>query len=399
MLDDEGEFRGFDAIIGNPPYGIGFTKSEKGFFNDNYNTIQYNYESYSLFHEKSISLLKEKGFISFIVPNTFLVVERGEIFRQFFYFQTKVLSLVETLDVFGDAVVETLIYLSQKEDATFLNNGIEIKTRIRELDASDFSSYNSNLAYKANILSNASLIFNYRANDESLNLYDKLLRIKSKVSTYCSLGAGVKLYEVGKGTPAQTKETLRSRPYNSFTKLGDDWLPLIKGGNIRRYSISWDGEFVKYGDNLSAPRKHEIFLNEKIFIRRTDDNLMACIDNSSMIGVNSVHVLKSLDKSVILQFILAILNSKLLNWYFRFENFHMVGKPLAEVKLVYVQRLPLLIAADQTWFINLVDQVLKEKKENPTTDTSALEAEIDQLVYQLYGLTEEEIQLVEESVR
>lgn len=121
---------------------------------------------------------------------------------------------------------------------------------------------------------------------------------------------------------------------------------------------------------------------------------MAVIDNEEMIGVKSVHCIKSTNPSISNVFLLSLLNSKLLNWYFQYENFHMVGKPLAEVKLVFVERLPIKLPDSQQPYITLVDQILAAKKADPAADTIHWEAEIDELVFELYGLTEEEKGLV-----
>jgi hypothetical protein len=154
-----------------------------------------------------------------------------------------------------------------------------------------------------------------------------------------------------------------SKPYTSPTKTSNDWLQLIRGTDIKRYSLEWNGEYVKYGENLAAPRNPNNFFREKIFIRRTDDNLMCVIDNDKMIGVKSVHCIQGLKDDCSNKFIMTLINSKLLNWFFQYDNFHMVGKPLAEVKLVFVERLPIIISEDQQPFIDKADIMLEKNKE------------------------------------
>ncbi len=392
VLDDTGDYVGFDVMIGNPPYGLKFDMQEKKNIDQTYTTVQYNYESYSLFHELSVSLMKDCGHISFITPNTFLVVENGDRFRNFFYSETSVIELVETLDVFDDAVVETVFYLSQKQS---LNN-FEFKFRVRDRtkDATQIDNYPFRIFSLKDVNKNESQILNYRGSVIEAQLNLNLIKDTIPLSEVVNIHSGVILYEVGKGSPKQTKQSLKERPYTSEYKKGVEWKPLIKGGNIRRYELLWDGEYVLYGSNLAAPRDPEIFSSEKIFVRRTDDKLMAAMDTDSMIGVKSVHVINS--KNIVeLPTVLGIINSRLMNWYFRYTHFHMVNKPLAEVKVAYLKRLPFKKGIGLEDISETVKEVTRLKKENPAADTTTLEAEIDQLVYRLYGLTEEEIVIVE----
>ena len=87
-----------------------------------------------------------------------------------------------------------------------------------------------------------------------------------------------------------------------------------------------------------------------------------------------------------------------LKWVFQIQNFHMINKPLAEIKVVFIERLPIKISPQKSLFIELATKILAAKKSNPNADTTTLETEIDQLVYQLYNLTEEEIKIVEEQI-
>ena len=113
---------------------------------------------------------------------------------------------------------------------------------------------------------------------------------------------------------------------------------------INRYNISWDGEYLKYGEWLAAPRNSNLFFKRKIVIRRTDDKLLCSYDNNNFVGLNSIHCVQLKSEDFSYKYLLAIINSKLCNWFFRHENFHMVGKPLAEVKVVFVERLPIVLS-------------------------------------------------------
>jgi hypothetical protein len=157
--------------------------------------------------------------------------------------------------------------------------------------------------------------------------------------------AGVKLYELGKGDPPQTREVVESKPFSRTGNCPPSWKILYRGGNITRYLLSDSGERVKYGPWLAAPRSPELFIPPKILMRRTDDRLLSSLDLSDSICVNSCHVIKlhnpGDDALFRYKTTLAVLNSKVCQWVFEADNPQMVGKTFAEIKVVYVERLPL----------------------------------------------------------
>ena len=151
-------------------------------------------------------------------------------------------------------------------------------------------------------------------------------------------------------------------------------------------------------------------------MRRTDDRILASLETSTSVCVNSCHIIKLIDSkpTVREEYILGILNSKLLQKLFEIQNPQMVGKVFAEIKVVYVERLPIrcidftnstdIEIHDQ--IVSLVDQMMslhklrsgiKTPHEQTATDRqiSAIDSQIDREVYALYGLTDEEIKLVE----
>ena len=350
-------------VIGNPPYGASLSKKEKKYFDSYYETTQYNYDTYCFFFEKSFLLLKKGGYLGYITPNTFLVVELGDKLRRFLFERYNLLRLLEAFNVFSDAVVEPIVSIFQNERPVS-NNVVEVYLSNRE-NSSPFSNDDlTKIDFNYNeLFEEENLIFNYRATKPNRILSKRIKNISQRLSEIAKVSAGVILYEKGKGTPSQTAETLRIKPYTGFEKKNDSWLKLIRGSDVQRYNLNWSGEYVLYGENLAAPRKKENFFKNKLIVRRTDDNLMFSHDDESMIGVKSIHCIQPFNKEINEKFLLSILNSKLLNWFFRFENFHMIGKPFAEVKLVYVERLPIKIFHQQQAYIDKADIILSKNKE------------------------------------
>lgn len=329
-----------------------------------YITTQYNYDTYRFFFEKSFALLKREGYLGFITPNTFLVLELGDKLRRFLFEQYSLLKLLEVFNVFSNAVVEPIVSVFKNEKPSSEKS---IRIYLNERENSTFTSYDSLEKIDFNydeLFDEESLIFNYRATKSKRLLNKKIKQTSRPLFEIAKVSAGVILYEKGKGIPVQTTETLNIKPYTNFEKKDDNWLKLIRGTDVHRYDLNWSGEYVLYGENLAAPRRQENFFKNKLFVRRTDDNLMFSYDENKMIGVKSVHCVQSLNEQINEKLLLAILNSKLINWNFRFENFHMIGKPFAEVKLVYVERLPIKIPEhNQQPFIEKADIMLAKNKE------------------------------------
>ena len=135
---------------------------------------------------------------------------------------------------------------------------------------------------------------------------------------------------------------------------------------------------------------------QKIVVRQTGDSLIATLDTKQFVCMNNMHTIIPKDSNCDLLFILGLLNSKLLNNYFQWLNPEK-GEALAEVKKEHVEKLVVkkTTPVQSTTISRRVEQVLAAKKTNPAADTTALEREIDQQVYALYGLTPEEIKIVE----
>jgi len=208
------------------------------------------------------------------------------------------------------------------------------------------------------------------------------------------------MYELGKGEPPQTRKIVKERPYSVRGQCPPGWKPLYRGSDISPFELKAPEESVKYGKWLAAPRSPELFEPPKILMRRTDDRLRSALDTSDAICVNSCHVIKlskpKSDMETEYRFVLAILNSRLCQWVFEQSNPQMVGKTFAEIKVVYVERLPIPPAsADQkTVTAQIVDYLiwLKMYSQLPTYSSNPRdpimsaywEQVLNGLVYELF---------------
>ncbi|MCR5622298.1 MAG: hypothetical protein K6G18_10660 [Treponema sp.] len=192
------------------------------------------------------------------------------------------------------------------------------------------------------------------------------------------------------------------RRFQSKTKLGKEYVPLISGKNIHRYFVSNEiEEYLKYGNWLGAPREERFFINPKIIVRQIlgeGKYIIAAYSEQkhcfTQVGFSLISKTGSKEE---LKFLCAVLNSKLCSFYHSNKFLDKEKTVFQKILIANARQFPIpsVTSVQQKPIIDLVDQILAAKKADSTADTSALEAQIDKLVYSLYGLTEDEIAIVE----
>lgn len=163
-----------------------------------------------------------------------------------------------------------------------------------------------------------------------------------RLDSFCEINVGVKPYQVGKGIPPQTRKIVDERPFDSDRNLGSSCRRYLRGRDIGRFKIApLQTRFLRYGPWLAEPRPAAKFdAPEKIFMRQTGDRLVAALDREQHLCLNNMHVLVPTGGKVSTSFLLGLINSALLNWYYRTLN-PEVGEALAEVKRANVAKLPI----------------------------------------------------------
>ncbi|MDZ4734401.1 MAG: TaqI-like C-terminal specificity domain-containing protein [Nitrospirota bacterium] len=385
---------GFDICIANPPYGAKFSKEEKQLFLKTYRHQDYQLDSYLLFLERAFSFLCLGGVLAFIIPNPWLTNLKLEKIRRFIFEKQTVRGIAHYSKKMFEAVVDTEVVIIQK--APPIANSVVVRI-VQDRDSVAFNIVSQDKLRELN-----GEPVNIFLDERHDSLLDKLKKSGELLGDVCKVAAGMKPYEVGKGSPPQTQEILSARIYDATYQKDKFYRPLLRGRDIERYLVKWDGtRWIKYGNNLAAPRKLENFTaKKKIVIRQTGDSLVAALDESQFICMNNMHTINSGDGNFDLLYLLGLINSSLLNWYFQCMNPEK-GEALAEIKKEHVEKLPIVSASpqQQARIIALVDKIITAKKKNEGTDTTALEREIDQLVCELYQLTKDEKAIVQSAAK
>ena len=421
IASPQGEGRkewGFDCVIGNPPYGFHQIHSEiiKPYLKKKYLSSHGSFEHYFLFYDKSLSLLNSNGIHGFIVPVTWLTIPSADSLRRYICDSYKITNIIWLPEyVFENAKVNTLISIIYKQHIADLIN-IDIYDTLGFVtdpivvnkisqDKVKESDYVINIFQSMN---DSDLITKIEQNSKRLDLYAKP----------CS---GYNPYEVGKGLAPKggvhTLETVQSKPYHSEIKINDDWKPEIVGRDLARYHVCiTQKRWIKYGPWLAAARDPENFLGKRILVQEItggqDRRIVASYYEGELYHSRDVIPIKILSDDPHPFYLLGIINSRLITWY------HHKSSPKAQKGLfpkVLVADLSKIPVSDiktqddkqkHDTLVSLVDQMLSAQKEcrSAKSDSdkklyeqkiSMLDKKIDDLVYKLYGLTDEEIKIVE----
>ncbi len=366
---------GFDIVIGNPPYGAKLSNNEKKLYRNLYPETQFKIDTYSLFILLSLNILSEGGFCYYIIPNTLLDNYFEEEVRRKLLLN-RVYEINDLSDkVFDTAVVHSMIFAFCKKQSSEYYIRVSTSENLGNIDVLIPSSY---------FESQPQCTYSIRTYGSS-NLMDKL-RIKSiRLADVIDIRQAIK----------SGNDTL----YISEYRIDNNYQPILRGKDIKKYTIINPHLYLYYGRHLACPRSKEIFEQPKILIREAGAEITATYDDSNYFIMSSLYNAILINKEFSLKYILGLLNSKLFQYLMYKLTFEKTKGAFTKAKIYHYYELPVKICADseQEPIINKVNAILSVKYSNPSADTSALELDIDHLVYQLYGLTEEEINIIEAS--
>ncbi|MGT0062994.1 type IIG restriction enzyme/methyltransferase [Helicobacter pylori] len=449
VLDDEGDFLGFDCIIGNPPYIRQEQIREikpllQKQYQDFYNSTA---DIYTYFFALSYHLLKEKGFNAFIISNKYARAKYGAKLRELLLKKTTIVSYMElnALKVFESATVDTSIMSFIKQDPSK-----ESDFRYYEPtpdDKNDLKSARS-LRMRQNALSTESFIF---ADATLLDLRDKMESVGTPLKDWdIQINYGIK---TGANEafiiPTEKREEILNACKTQEERKRTETLikPILRGKDIKRYSYEWAREWVinthnGYTSNLKskippidiekypALKSHldshwdtiatrsdqgdtpyhlrncaylEDFEKEKIVYGEIVQEPRFYLDNGECeLGYFYAEATSFILTGEHLHYLLGMLHSKLIT--FAFKTFYAgggLGESGYRYKKAFIERLPIpkITPQNQKLAHKITDgaeAILKAKEKDPKANTQKLEKEIDALVYELYNLTDEEIKTIEE---
>ncbi len=447
ILDDDGNFQGFDLIIGNPPYiRQEEIKELKPNLAKNYKVYKGTSDIYTYFYELGFNILKSNGVLSFITSNKYTRAGYGEALREFLLKNVSILDYIDLngIKVFDSATVDTSILSFEKlknKDSSF---------RYLALDNENLKAcgYSIDLCKDFKELSQKSLSKeNFTFSDESTNsLKAKIERIGTPLKEW----QGLNIYR-GILTGYNEAFIISTEKRNEILENCKDEAEkerttklirkMLRGRDIKRYSYEWAGLWVinthngyknQNGEKIKAINIENYPSLKKHFDKfypqlekRTDKGLTpynlrncayieefekekivypcimakeSCFSYETSFAFAMAPANIIISNSDILKYILAFLNSDFI--YLMLRKFYMGGGIEGELKTNNLEKLPIpkinsknQKIADE--LVNSVDEILKAKEHDKNANTQELENKINSLVYKLYNLTEDEIKIIE----
>ncbi len=449
ILDDDGNFKGFDLIIGNPPYiRQEELKELKPHLAKNYKVYKGTSDIYTYFYELGFNVLKDRGgVLSYITSNKYTRAGYGEALREFLLKNVKVLEYTDLngIKVFDSATVDTSILCFEKsksKDNKF--KYLALSNEILKTCAYDIGLYKDFAEFSQNSLSKESFTF---SDENTSALKAKIERIGTPLKEWYGLNInyGIKTgYNEAFIITTEKRNEILANCKDEAEKERTAKLirKMLRGRDIKRYSYEWAGLWVigtfpslkidieqypalkqylsqflprieqsgekgcrkktsnKWFETQDSIAYYEEFEKEKIVYPNMNKEFIAFFDNEFFLLNQKCFILshQSNNKKELL-YLTALLNSN-VNFY----CFKQIGAKLGasgyEMSKIFVEKLPIpkinsknQKIADE--LINLADEILKAKEQDKNANTQELENKINSIVYKLYNLTEEEIKIIE----
>ena len=395
VLNNKGEFGGFDLIIGNPPYGVSLKDGLREAIVNKLSKVP-DYEIYYFFINLSKFLLKPNGIKSYIIPNTILFNVFAKNYRENLFQNWQIQEILDCTDfnVFeGSATVRCIItqFINKKSDDIVYYRPTANVTSFDELKERKLNETTKAILLENN--QNWALVF--KLSSDVLQLISKIKSNKKSLEKHFpEFSQGLIAYDKYQG---QDEHTIKNRIFHSTTKQ-TGWKKWLWGEDITPYSVKWNGkEYINYCDGIANPREPKYFKGERILVREIT-NPKIFVGYTEDEGYNDpaiINIIKNKKGDFELKTLLAILNSKLATFY-HFNSSPKATKgafPKILVEDIKTFPLPNVSSSQQLNIIKLVDKIISLKEQGK--DSSKQENEIDELVYKLYNITNDEIRIIE----
>ena len=382
---------GFDIVIGNPPY-ITYKGKEVVDISDEEvkqlialypNSAEYKVNSYALFTERGVNLLSVNGTLSYIIPSTILQNEYLKKIRKYLITKYHISQIVSFANKVFEAVTDSIILFANNKHSNDLHSIAVRKTNL------DFSIFEDTKAYSQSIWNDEKndYVINLKTNKEEDLILAKIENDCEYVEDYLEVYVGI----VANGI----------KKFLSNSKKDSNHKKYLQGKHIENFELKPVKLFINFlKDELHSNTDENVYLQkEKILVRKTGNRLIAVIDFEKYYTDQSIYNLyPKRGKTINLKVMTGLLNSILLEYYF---NKKMITNPdvFPYIKGIHLKKLPLKLPKSKENELKFESLVLKitEMKRNGEDTTNEL-IKLNQMVYKLYDLTEEEIAIIENSI-
>jgi adenine-specific DNA-methyltransferase len=346
------------------------------------------------FYQKGVELLSHVGQLTYISPNTFLNGDYFKKLRLFLTTSTKLRKIwdYKSFSIFDDPTVFVCVLTCTRTMGAASPYGVILNVAIDGMSSFQSSSFQINGATERPF-KNLNPILERMGVGAFVEL-DAHFFVKDVGFNYWTKGRGKK----------RGKNSIGDRVFYAGKKRHKRDMPFLKGRDIRKWYFQEPSNFLKHDfenllDDADTLRYSPAFLSQmpKIIYRQTANTIIAAIDPDGHYLDKTVHLIvpKKNWNVCSVKLLLALLNSKLFAYFYPYLSQETEGRAFAQVKTTYIKKLPIPLSASSNAIDSLVNRILEAKQQDVEADVSKLEREIDRLVYALYGLTPEEVQIVE----
>ncbi|MCY4062771.1 MAG: N-6 DNA methylase [Chloroflexi bacterium] len=409
---------GFDAVIGNPPYvilGTDVIPQEQIEYLRQYDVAQYKTDLYHLFFERGIQVLRTEGLLSLITPNPWLTQKFTNQLREYIVKNTRIVELVVFIHlVFNDANVYTAITFLQKQTDNRTHQ-IRIKNPENATTLEALLEAPTNFLGQNNWRQSANNIFETRLVGKTGDLILRILSDNPSLGDVARASLGCQAYNRTK----HTQDQIKNRVFHSDKKQSDEYLPELAGRDVGRYVIDRQrGTWIKYGPWLHDYRTMDWLEGPRILIREIPGKhpykIQACYLEKTYCNYKTILNVNPSEKTRFdIKYLTGLLNSKLLSFMYPFMSNKLVSRSFPRLSVGDLRKLPIRTidcdnpadVARHDRMVELVDKMLKLHKELPDSvgegrrilkaQIQRTDRQIDALVYRLYGLSDDEVAIVE----
>ena len=368
---------GFDVVIGNPPYVFArekISQIEKDYFSKKYDSSEYQVNTFVLFTEKAIKSIKSNGMLGFIIPNSILKISSISKLRKIMIDKGSIETIVQLFGYsFENVNVETVVIIYKK--------GVALTEKVNVLNVNnEVDLLESNYRKIATLKWRDDKEFRFLVDiDEKTEAFIEKLRTNSiKSEENFDVKAGLQAYEAGKGTPKQTSEDVKNRPYDFDYKFDENTHEYLEGKDVVRFDIKWSGTWLRYGEFLAAPRKFNIFSVPRILIREITAHhprslICTYVEQIYLNNRSIINILSKNNSTAELKTLLLILNSSLVSYYFQKTTPKSERKMFPKLILKDLREFPIKLPDNQQPFIEKADQMIDLNKQFHQTQKEFLD--------------------------
>jgi len=388
---------GFDIVIGNPPYAL----LEKSKFLDVYGQrfplLSGKPDLYRLFIERSVALPNSQGVICFIVPNTLLAIPSAQKLREYITDLKTIHLLVDlTSPAFGEVAVNNIILMIGMEKPRGKEVRIGVASGEDALASMQTLQQVRQLDWKKNHKCEWTIHISGSAADVIEKLETKSI-LFNKIFDDVTLG--MQVYH----NTIHTKKQMETRYLHSKSKINRNYIPEFSGRYIENFLVHTEKEvnYVDYSQTSAIYQKPDMrfFQGPRLILREiVGDRLILAYAEEQFAVNKSCYILRSESfTKTDLKALLAILSSRCILFWVQLKGDKAKQALFPRITMNTLRDIPIVSnwQKSKEKLSTIVDNILAVKRADPQADTSTLEGEIDQLVYQLYGLTEDEIAIIE----